>query len=52
MVGGSGGGVQGENIKWATNAALTALRGQIPRHVVNPDVLPAWRKRFEGKNLL
>ena len=52
MVGGSGGGVQGQNIQWATDAALAALRGQIPRHIVNPDVLPAWRKRFEGKSLL
>jgi len=52
MVGGSGGGVQGENIRWATDAALAALRGQIPRHIVNPDVLPAWRARFEGKSLL
>jgi phosphoglycerate dehydrogenase-like enzyme len=52
MVGGSGGGVQGQNIQWATDAALAALRGQIPRHVVNPDVLPSWRARFEGKSLL
>ena len=52
MVGGSGGGAQGQNIQWATDAALAALRGQIPRHVVNPDVLPAWRKRFEGKSLI
>jgi len=52
MVGGSGGGAQGENIQWATDAALAALRGQIPRHIVNPDALPAWRKRFEGKSLL
>jgi phosphoglycerate dehydrogenase-like enzyme len=43
MVGGSGGGVQGQNIQWATNATLAALRGEVPRHVVNPDVLPSWR---------
>jgi phosphoglycerate dehydrogenase-like enzyme len=52
MVGGSGGGNQGQNIQWATDAALAALRGEIPRHVVNTDVLPAWKERFGGKSLI
>jgi hypothetical protein len=28
------------------------LKGQVPRHVVNEDVLPLWRKKFEGKSLI
>ncbi|MEE2760045.1 MAG: NAD(P)-dependent oxidoreductase [Pseudomonadota bacterium] len=42
----------GENITLQTNILLTALRGEVPKCVVNPEVLPAWRKRFIGKNLL
>ncbi|MBT5180200.1 MAG: hypothetical protein HN861_21670 [Rhodospirillaceae bacterium] len=41
-----------ENISMQTEILLTALRGEVPKCVVNPDALPAWRKRFEGKNLL
>jgi D-3-phosphoglycerate dehydrogenase / 2-oxoglutarate reductase len=52
MVGGAGGGQQGQNIDWATNAVLAALRGEVPRHVVNEDVIPKWRARFGGKSLL
>ena len=42
----------GENITLQTNILLAALRGEVPKCVVNPEVLPAWRKRFNGKNLL
>ena len=46
-----GGGLK-EAIPWVTQAVLDALKGQVPRHVVNEDALPAWRKRFEGKSLI
>jgi phosphoglycerate dehydrogenase-like enzyme len=39
-------------IPWATEAVLTALRGDVPEHVFNPEVLDKWRSRFGGKNLL
>lgn len=34
------------------DALLTALRGEVPKNIVNPDALPKWRQRFAGKNLL
>ena len=35
-----------------TEALLTALRGEVPKNVVNPDVLPRWRARFAGNGLI
>lgn len=39
-------------VPWVEKAVMDALRGEIPRYVVNEDALPKWRARFEGKNLL
>ncbi|MBW1799480.1 MAG: hypothetical protein JRJ85_02010 [Deltaproteobacteria bacterium] len=39
-------------IPWVTDAILTALRGVVPDHVYNLDVIPAWCDRFGGKSLL
>ena len=39
-------------IPMATEAVLTVLRGEVPDHVYNEKAVPAWRKRFGGKNLL
>ncbi len=39
-------------VPWAMNAAMTAMRGEVPRHVVNPDAIPKWLERFGGKSLL
>ena len=39
-------------IVWGTNDVLHALRGEVPEHVFNPDVLPRWRERFEGRSAL
>ncbi len=47
----TGGGL-GPAIPWATRAALTALRGEVPRHVVNEDAIPKWRRRFGGNSLI
>ena len=46
------GGGLGPAIPWATQAALTALRGEVPRHVVNVDAIPKWRDRFQGNSLI
>ena len=35
-----------------TETLLTALRGQVPKNVVNPAVLPKWRERYGGMNLI
>ena len=35
-----------------TEALLTALRGRVPRNVVNPEALAKWKDRFEGDNLI
>lgn len=39
-------------IEWAVEAVLTALRGEVPDYVFNPDVLPRWRERFAGNALI
>jgi hypothetical protein len=31
---------------------LHALRGEVPEHVFNPEVLPRWKERFEGRPLI
>jgi len=37
----------------AVNEAIMAvLRGEIPRFVVNPEAIPAWKARFGGKRLI
>ena len=39
-------------IPWVEAAIYSALKGEVPNHVVNVDVLPKWRERFGGKSLL
>ncbi len=39
-------------IPMQTEILLTALRGRVPKNVVNPAVLPKWRERFGGRNLI
>ena len=46
-----GGGLK-EAIPWVTTAVLDVLKGQVPRHVVNTEVIPAWQARFGGKSLI
>ncbi len=46
------GGGLGPAIPWATGAALAALRGEVPRHVVSEDAIPKWRDRFGGSRLI
>ena len=39
-------------IIWGTQDVLHALRGEVPEHIFNPEVLPRWRERFEGRSAL
>jgi len=39
-------------VPWAINAALTAMRGKIPRHVVNEAAIPKFLERFGEKRLV
>jgi phosphoglycerate dehydrogenase-like enzyme len=46
-----GGGLT-EGIRWATEAALKALKGQVPDNVYNKEVIPKWLNRFGGKGAI
>ena len=46
-----GGGI-GPGLVWGTDDVLRALRGEVPEHVFNPEVLPRWRERFEGRSAI
>ena len=39
-------------IPWVETAVYSVLKGEVPKYVVNEDVLPKWRDRFGGKSLL
>lgn len=47
-----GSGLQSEGVKNATTAVLTALSGEVPDYVYNPEVLPRWLARYGGHCLL
>jgi len=47
-----GSGLQSEGVKNAATAVLTALRGEVPDYVSNPEAVPSWLKRFGGHCLL
>ena len=42
----------GPGIEWGTEDVLRALRGEVPEHVFNKDVIPRWRERFEGRAVI
>ena len=42
----------GPGYKWATDAVLQALGGQVPNNVFNPEVIDRWKERFEGRSVL
>ena len=39
-------------VPWVEQAIFAAARGEIPKHVVNPDAIPLWRQRFAGNSLI
>jgi hypothetical protein len=36
----------------AAKCVEAALKGEVPDHIVNPEVLPRWRQRFIRKALI
>lgn len=39
-------------VPWVIRNALAAMRGELPRHIVNEEAIPKWQERFGGKSLL
>ena len=39
-------------VPWVEQAIFAAARGEVPKHVVNPDAIPLWRQRFAGNSLI
>jgi hypothetical protein len=52
MVAANQGGTLGAAIPWATEAVLTALRGELPDCVYNTEAAARWQTQFGGKSLL
>ena len=44
----TGGGLE-TGMLWVAERAIEAIRGEVPKHVVNPDAIPRWSERFRGK---
>ena len=42
----------GAAIPWAAEAALAALRGELPERIYNTEAVAKWQARFGGKSLL
>ena len=42
----------GPGYRWATDAVLQALGGQVPNNVFNPEVIDRWMERFGGSSVL
>lgn len=40
------------SVPWVEKAIYDALRGEVPRHVINPEALVKWRARFGGKAVI
>lgn len=52
MIAANQGGTLAPAIPWATQAALAALRGELPEHVYNREAIAQWQARFAGRSLL
>ncbi len=42
----------GPAIRWAGDAVVRAMKGELPDHIFNKEVIPAWQQRFGGRSLL
>ena len=42
----------GPGYRWATNAILQALGGEVPNNVFNPEVIERWKQRFGGRTAI
>jgi phosphoglycerate dehydrogenase-like enzyme len=52
MVSSNQGSGLGPGYRWATDAILQALAGQVPNNVFNPEVIERWKERFGGRSTL
>jgi D-3-phosphoglycerate dehydrogenase / 2-oxoglutarate reductase len=52
MIAANEGGTLAAAVPWATTATLRALRGELPEHICNREVVPQWLARFGGRSLL
>ena len=52
MVAANDGGTLAAAIPWGLEATLDALRGLLPKRIVNPEVADAWCARFAEKPLI
>lgn len=52
MVSGNVGAALKPGIKWATQAVIKALKGEVHDNVFNQEVIPRWLERFGGRSLL
>lgn len=52
MIAANQGGTLGAAIPWATEAALAAVRGELPERIYNAEAVGKWRERFGGRSLL
>jgi phosphoglycerate dehydrogenase-like enzyme len=52
MIAANQGGTLGAAIPWAAEAALAALRGELPERVYNTEAVAKWQARFGGKSML
>jgi D-3-phosphoglycerate dehydrogenase len=39
----------GAGVGWSVRSVLSALNGDVPDNVFNPEVIPKWRERFGGR---
>jgi phosphoglycerate dehydrogenase-like enzyme len=52
MIAANQGGTLGAAIPWGAEAALAALRGEVPERVYNTEAVAKWQARFGGVSLL
>jgi phosphoglycerate dehydrogenase-like enzyme len=52
MIAANQGGTLGAAIPWGAEAALAALRGEVPERVYNTEAIAKWQARFGGVSLL
>ena len=52
MVAGNAGSGLELAVPVVNEALMAVLRGEVPKFVVNPDAIPAWKARFGGKRLI
>jgi phosphoglycerate dehydrogenase-like enzyme len=52
MVAANQGGTLGAAVPWAADAALAALRGELPERIYNTEAVAKWQSRFGGRSLV